>query len=110
MEKMKLAWETKNYEVLSSMFPDKLTYLESPFLPPFENSQQIVDQWKKDLEKQQDIKFDYKILHEDESGCFANWSASFLRENATVSLDGIFHFMLDSENKCTYFKQWWVTK
>lgn len=110
LEKMKVAWETKNYEVLASMFPQRLTYFESPFLPPLTKKQQVVDQWKKDLDNQEDIHFDYKILREDEKDCFANWSASFVRDNDTVELDGLFHFTLDTDSRCNYFKMWWVTK
>lgn len=107
---MKVAWETKNYEILSSMFPQKLTYFESPFLSPFTTKQQVVDEWKKGLEEQEDIHFEYNILHENENECFANWKASFIRKNAAVTLDGIFHFRLNAENVCSYFKMWWVTK
>jgi len=107
---MKKAWETKDYELLGTMFPEKLTYYESPFLPPLTEKQKLVDQWKKDLEKQQDIRFDYNILHENQNSCLANWSASFARENGVITLDGVFHFKLDEENRCTYFKQWWVVK
>ena len=110
LERMKQAWETKDYEMLSSMFPQNLTYFESPFLPPLTTKQQVVDQWKKDLDKQQDIHFNYKILYEDDQHCFANWSASFVRENATVELNGVFHFKLDADNRCEYFKHWWVVK
>ena len=107
---MKVAWETKNYKILSSMFPEKLTYFESPFLPPLTDKQQVVEQWQKDLEKQQHITFDYKILHEDAQECFGNWCVSFERVGVTIELDGVFHFKLDADNRCTYFKHWWVVK
>ncbi len=107
---MKVAWETKDYEVLSSMFPEKLTYFESPFLRPYETRQQVIEEWKRGLDKQSNIVFGYNVLHEGESECFTHWEATFIRENATVMLDGVFHFRLDSDNRCAYFKMWWVTK
>lgn len=106
---MKQAWESKDFTLLATMFPEKPTYYESPFLPPLTEKQQIINQWKIDLAGQEDIHFDYTILREEESECFANWSATFVRENKTVSLDGIFYFKLVN-NQCTYFKQWWVMK
>lgn len=109
LDKMKKSWETKDYELLATMFPEKLTYFESPFLPPLTDAQQVVEQWKKDVEKQQNIQFGYKILHENEEACFTHWSASFDRENTRVFLDGIFYFKL-IDNQCIYFRQWWVTK
>jgi len=110
LDKMKQAWETKDFEVLSTMFPDNVTYFESPFLPPLLSKQQVIEQWKKDVEKQRDIKVSYTILREDENGCFANWSASFVREGKLVNLDGIFYFKLDVGGTCGFFKQWWVVK
>lgn len=108
--KMRVAWEKKDYDVLSSMLSDELAYHESPFLPPLTIKKQVVAIWKKDLDTQSDIHFDFDILHEDEHACFAHWTASFIRSNVRVNLNGIFHFKLTAENLCTYFKMWWVTK
>lgn len=108
--KMKLAWENKDYEVLSSMFPEKLTYFESPFLPPFETRQQVIEEWKKGLSEQEDIHFNFDILHQNDNECFAHWTASFSRNKKIDALDGMFHFRLNDKHECTYFKMWWVTK
>lgn len=110
LDKMKKSWETRDYELLATMFPEKLTYYESPFLPPFETRQEVIEEWKKGLNEQQDICFDFDILHQNDNGCFAHWTALFVRNKKTDTLDGIFHFKLNEKNVCTYFKMWWVTK
>lgn len=110
LEHLKQSWEGKDYVLLATMFPEKLTYFESPFLSPFTARQQVIDEWKKGLKEQRKIHFDWDILHEDKNDCFAHWNVSFIRDNATVVLDGVFHFRLDPEKRCPYFKMWWVTK
>lgn len=50
------------------------------------------------------------ILSSNCNGCVANWAASFIKEEKVVNLEGIFHFKLGSDNRCFYFKQWWVVK
>lgn len=110
LEKIKKAWESKDYTLLATMFPDRLTYFESPFLSQFTTKQQVVDEWKKGLEKQQDIHFDSDILYENDNECFAHWIASFVRNKKIDTLDGVFHFRLNEKHECTYFKMWWVAK
>ncbi len=110
LDNIKQAWETKNFEVLAVILAEELHYFESPFLSPLRSKKEVVAQWSKDLEIQRDIRFDYDILHESNTDCFTHWTASFQKENSTVSLDGIFHFKLDANNQCSYFKQWWVVK
>lgn len=110
LKNLKKAWETKDFELLATMFPEKLTYFESPFLPPFETRKEVIEEWKKGLSEQQDIRFDFDILHENDNECFSHWTASFVRNKKTDTLDGIFHFRLNAENICPYFKMWWVAK
>ena len=107
---LKKSWEEKNFDVLSDILADDLEYFESPFGPPITSRQKVVEQWKKDLPSQSEIEFNYEILAAWEFYCIANWNACFVRDNKTVHLDGIFYFKLNSENRCKYFKQWWVVK
>jgi hypothetical protein len=107
---MKKAWEEKNFTVLSDILAEDLDYFESPFSPPITSKQKVIKQWKKDLPSQKDIVFDYQILAAWEFYCIAHWSAHFSRNNKVEYLDGIFYFKLNSENKCKFFKWWWVVK
>ena len=110
LHKLKISLEMKDYDVLASILDDSVEYHESPFLPPFTTRQQVIDEWKTGLRKQKDIRVESDILRVDGDECFAHWTASFMREENQINLDGIYHFRLNSENKCTYFKMWWVTK
>ena len=75
----------------------------------YRTNQDVVTQWKKDLENQKNIHFSYEIILENENMCVANWRVSF-ESDKKYDMDGIFYFKLDSANKCCYFKQWWVVK
>jgi hypothetical protein len=107
---IKKSWEEKNFDVLSDVLADDLEYFESPFGPPLTSKNVVVEQWKKDLAAQSDIEFTYQVLAAWEFHCIANWSVHFVRDGKVVYLDGIFYFKLNEENKCKFFKQWWVVK
>ena len=102
LQDLKKSWEAKDYELLSSILHRDVEYFESPFLPPF-NKIEVIKEWKTSLEKQDDIRVDWDILHSDEKECFAHWSASFMRNANRVNLDGVFHFQLNSDNQCIFF-------
>ena len=105
---LKSVWENKDINLLESIISSNTQYFESVFKDPLISNTEVVNQWKKDLENQSDIYFEYEILMENEDGCIANWDAKFKSNGKGYDMDGIFYFKLDSENRCSYFKQWWV--
>lgn len=110
LNNLKSVWEQKDLNLLSSIISNNTQYFESVFKDPLISNTDVVNQWKKDLENQSDIHFEYEILMENENGCIANWKAKFKSNGIQYDMDGIFYFRLDSENRCIYFKQWWVNK
>jgi hypothetical protein len=101
-------WEEKDFSFLRDLLSDNIRYYENPNQNPLTNKKDIVNQWKKDLEKQEKISFSYEILKEDNDSCIANWKASFLIHTEEYKYDGIYIVRLNENNQCTYFKQWWV--
>lgn len=56
LDEIKKCWESKRLDILSTILSENLQYFESPFGPPLTDKKQIVEQWKKDLKRQEKIK------------------------------------------------------
>jgi hypothetical protein len=101
-------WGEKDFSLLRDLLSENIEYYESPNQNPLTNKKDIVNQWERDLEKQEKISFSYDILQEDKGLCIVNWKASFLINTEEYKYDGIYIIRLNENNQCTYFKQWCV--
>lgn len=110
LNNLKSVWENKDIKLLGDIIADNTEYFETPYGTPHTTGIEVIEQWENDLENQSDIYFDFNILIENKDSCIANWNAEFKRDGDVLKMDGIFHFKLDKDNKCVYFKQWWVIK
>lgn len=110
LNNLKSVWENKDTDLLKDIIADTTKYFETSYGTPHTTNIEVIDQWEKDLEDQSDIYFNFEVLMENKDGCIANWDVEFKRDGNVLKMDGIFHFKLDSDNRCIYFKQWWVTK
>jgi len=72
----------------------------------------IIEYWSIVAATQENVNFDYDILSVNDNEGIAHWSASFLRQatQTKINLDGIFVVKLNSENKCTKFREWWQSQ
>ena len=106
------AWKTRNPNLIPDLFTDEASYHEKAFDEPITGIKKILDYWNVVSKTQKNIHFDYVILSVDSSQGIAHWSASFIRlnPNELVELDGIFLVRLNSQNKCTQFREWWQSK
>ena len=103
------AWKTRDPKLLKKLYADDAKYYEKPFEAPISGIQSITEYWSIIAQTQENVQFDYDILAVDENQGIAHWSASFIRKltKTQVKLDGIFAVQLNSENKCTIFREWW---
>jgi len=106
------AWTLRDPELLNELFTEDAKYYEKPFSLPFDGMDSIKDYWRIVAQTQSDIRFEYKIFMVSETYGIAHWEASFVRKpnKELVKLDGIFVVNLNSENKCTLFREWWQSQ
>ena len=106
------AWKTLNPSLISELFTKEATYHEKQFDKPITGIDAIIEYWNIVSQTQKDVEFDYEIIAVTPTQGIAHWIASFTRENpkTRVELDGIFVVNLNSENKCTQFREWWHSR
>lgn len=99
--KLKTYWQEKNIEEILNLFSKEVIYYETPNtkLNSFEEVQQV---WE-EIKDQNKINIEYKVLCTENNKCIANF---ILIDNPTY--DMIYEIILDDNNKCTYFKQWFM--
>lgn len=109
LDKLKIAWETKNPQMAADLCAENVLYYETPFDKPLKTKDEVLYDWKSVPEDQKDIIFDYKILSVNENLGIAHWTAKFTRipSGNKANLDGIFKVVLNEEGLCTEFRQWW---
>ncbi len=103
------AWKTRDPKLIKKLFVEDAKYYEKPFEFPISGIGSITEYWSVIAQTQENIQFDYNILAVDKNQGIAHWYASFVRKltKTQVKLDGIFVANLNSENKCTVFREWW---
>lgn len=106
LNNLKSIWTNKDTRSLNEILSDNIEYFEKPFEKPFTTKSSIIDKWEQDLQNQEEIAFDYEIIHQDEKQCVTNWKASFTIGIEKYNYNGIFLIKLDDENRCIFFKQW----
>lgn len=106
------AWEQRDARSAAELYAADATYQETPFTEPLRGREQILKYWLNVCRTQQDVHFGFEILAVTEESGLAHWWASFLRTppGKRLSLDGIFLITLDSENRATSLREWWVRK
>lgn len=107
-DELKEIWESRNPQKVTGLVADKFYRFETPFDEPYTTKEELVKEWQGILE-QKDISVSYRILSNNKNVCIAQWHALFLRLPAQekVELDGIFQVTLNSQGKCTEFRQWY---
>ncbi len=106
------AWKTRDPKLIKKLYTKNAKYHEKPFEAPITSVKSITEYWSIIPKTQEDVKFDYNILAVNKNQGIAHWHASFVRKltQTQVKLDGIFVVKLNSENKCTVFKEWWQSQ
>lgn len=105
------AWETRDADLVATLFTEDATYQETPFVEPMRGRAAIRDYWElKVVHTQEQVKFGYDILAAAEDTGIAHWWTSFVRvkSKSKVRLDGIFLLTFDADNRCRTLREWWV--
>jgi hypothetical protein len=111
LEQLKVVWETKNSQGITQLVSEKFHWYETPFTKPLTSKKVLLNEWETIL-NQKHISFTYEIVTFDKNVGIAHWSAKFVRlpANENVELDGMFQVTLNTQGKCTEFRQWYLSK
>ncbi len=102
IESLKQYWLHKEVEKIVDLFEETALYYETPF----DRIQNIEEVWT-EIKEQNIIKLDYKILNLNESKATVNYILELSRNEI---YDMVYYIELNEKNKCTYFKQWFMSK
>lgn len=107
------AWETRDAELVATLFTEDATYQETPFVEPLRGGAAIRAYWERAVvHHQEQVRFGYGVLSLDGATAIAHWHASFVRvtTKSAVKLDGVFLLTFDDQRRCHTLREWWVKK
>ena len=119
MKNRYLTWATKFFESWKNLEGVKTTellsedveYYETALGEPCRMFEEVIELWRVVPSNQANIAYTFNIVAYNEDRCVINWKMSrTLNGEIEQKIDGIIVFSLDSENKCSYFKQWRYTE
>lgn len=93
-------WQQKEIENIINLFDENVVYYEEPNNKITYN--ELINVWS-EIKDQDTNNIEFKILVEDNNKCIAN----FLLKGKTI-IDMIYEIRLNEDNKCIYFKQWYM--
>lgn len=102
---LKKYWYEKDIDNACKMFQKAKFYQETPFITPFENFDEIVEEWQH-VKNENIKKIEIDIIAIDGNAVIANW---YLEQNNEV-YDGIYQIKFNDKNECIYFKSWEMSK
>lgn len=106
------SWKELDWERTLKTLSKNVEYYENPLDKPCANFDEVTKLWNIVAENQKDINYSFKIVVATEETCIINWQMTRImtQTGTKQEIDGIFQISLNSEGKCTYFKQWRFTR
>ena len=103
------AWETRDPDLVLTLFTEDATYQESPFSAPMAGHKAIRDYWEQATGPHRDIHFHWEDLGASGRLHFIEWTCSFTRPdvNGRIELRGIMLIELRDE-RIFRFREYWV--
>lgn len=107
LDRLKRAWESKDVRNATALFEKTERYYERPFRAGTTQTE-IAGYWR-DIDKVDDIKFDYEICAIENRVACVRWENTFLDPSTSKRqrLDGVFVITFDDNMNCKEFRQWW---
>lgn len=98
---LKQYWINKDIDNIINLFDEYVEYYETPNMK-IEGINNIKEMWE-EIKGQNTSNIDYKILCESDNKIIANY---ILKD--TISYNMVYEIVLNKDNKCIYFKQWYM--
>jgi ketosteroid isomerase-like protein len=106
------AWQARDSQAAAALFTPDAEYFWTPFDPPQRGHAEIAAAWTGAVEKQKDVRFEFKVLGVSGASGIAHWHTKLtsVPEGAPVELDGILIADFASAQHCRRFREWWHLK
>lgn len=106
------SWKNLDWKSTLEILDKNVEYYENPIDKPCSNFTEVTNLWNIIEDNQKNIDYNYDIILFDKKFCIVHWqmTRTLLQNNKTQKIDGIFQISLNSDEKCTYFKQWRYVK
>ena len=105
LDKLRIYWLNKDVERVTSLFANTEYYQETPFMQPYTNYDDIVQEWQH-IKEQNIKKVEFKILAIDNNVLIVEWT---FEENESI-YNGIYEVKFNDKLDCIYFKSWEMRK
>lgn len=109
------AWETRDSDLIVSLFTPDGLYQESRFIAPFVGHAGIRTYWDTDVvPRQRDIDFSSTVWGVEGAVAYAHWTSVFIdlkNDGVRRNLDGVFRLTFDARGPagllCSRLDEWW---
>lgn len=103
LKNFKRYWESKELDMMMSLFTDDVVYFETPFVQ-VKSKEELLKEWQGVL-LQDDISVEYEIFSEVDGKSAVLWGLSYKKDEVRHDLKGTYFIELNREGRCTYFLQ-----
>ncbi len=106
------SWKELDWKRTLKTLANDVEYYENPIDKPCKSFEEVTNLWNVVADNQKDIDYKFEIIAFNENTCMIHWQMTrvMTKTNTRQEIDGIFQISLNSEGKCTYFKQWRFTR
>ena len=94
-------WKNKDIDNIINLFDENVEYYETPNMK-LKDIDEVKSMWQ-EIKNQNTSNIELKILCKENNKCIANY---ILKDE--VSFNMIYEIELNDNNKCIYFKQWYM--
>lgn len=98
---LKKYWQEKDINNIINLFDENVEYYETPN-QKLSSSEELRMVWE-EIKDQDTKNIEVKILCTENNKCIANFLLT-----GKETYDMIYEIVLNENNKCTYFKQWYM--
>jgi nuclear transport factor 2 (NTF2) superfamily protein len=107
LEGYKRAWESRDPDLIVTLFTPDAPYYETPFSEPALGREGIRHYWQEGVVPQREVRFQYHIITVVEQQAFVRWQSRFHLDAEERQLDGIFLLTFAPDGLCSELREWW---
>ena len=103
------AWETRDADLVATLFTGDASYQETPYAEPFRGRDGVHAYWSRVTADQRDIAFSFEIIATAGMTGIAQWSSKFrsVSGDSRVELNGVFVLEFASAGEVRSLREWW---
>jgi nuclear transport factor 2 (NTF2) superfamily protein len=103
------AWETRDADLVATLFTGDASYQETPFAEPFHGRDGVLAYWSRVTADQSDIAFLFEVIAMVGMTGIAQWSAKFrsISGEVPVELNGVFVLEFANAGEVRSLREWW---